>query len=58
MSLYVITNVCDVIGYAAALGELIVEIARSGGTLIPSAAAEAAASVGAMNLPELFLTDA
>jgi ABC-type amino acid transport system permease subunit len=40
------------------LGELIVEIVRSGGTLIPSAAAEAASSVGAMNLPELFLTDA
>ena len=40
------------------MGELIVEIVRSGGTLMPSAAADAAAIVGAMNLPELFLIDA
>ena len=43
-------NVCDTIGYAAGFGELIVEIARSGGIVIPSAAAEVAASVGSDEL--------
>ena len=58
MSVYVSTNVCDMIGYAALVGELIVEIARSGGTVIPSAAADVFASVGRMNCPEVFFTAA
>src|SRR5579884_3528418 len=51
-------NVCEVIGYAALLGELIVEIARSPGTVIPSAAADAAPRLGATNRPALFSTAA
>ena len=58
MSLYTMTNVWDTIGYAVALGESIEEIVRSGGILMPLAAAEVASSVGEMNCPDLFLTAA
>src|ERR1700712_4620481 len=51
-------NVCDTIGYAAGLAELMVLIPRSGGIVRPSAAAEVDARVGAMNEPALFFTSA
>ena len=51
-------NVCEVIGYAVGFGESITLMPRSGGIVIPSPAAEVDASVGAMYLPDLFLTAA
>src|ERR1700759_4444052 len=51
-------NVCETMGYAPELGELIVEIPRSAGTLMPRNASEVLGIVRRTYVPAEFFTDA